>query len=282
MTERPGRHAASGRCGTFDWAFVLDVGLQRPTNEDALLVEPLAWPDDEEPLLLVAVADGLGGEGHGGTASALAIDALKALAEAWRARPAKPDWPSIHADLVEAILGADRHIRDAAMTAGHRPGATTLVAAVIGAEAGLHVYGGDSRLYAFGAEGELLYRTADQSLARIYQEAGRPTKGLHLRNTLFSVLGGREGRLSLEPDATPGEALPAARLLPAACAFLLCSDGLWDVVPEDRLGPFAIAAEVLAMDAAERLADEALAAGGPDNIAVVLIRRVKEGEAEDG
>jgi protein phosphatase len=83
----------------------------------------------------------------------------------------------------------------------------------------------------------------------------------HQRNVLYRALGQGEPN---DPDLTT---FP----LPGGGYFLLCSDGLWGLVPEDVIAQIVIAASDPQL-ACHQLMDAANAAGGTDNITAILVR----------
>ena len=223
-------------------------GLVRQVNEDS--VGALGWLAPAEtptPVSLstrttdpvvVAVADGLGGHPAGAVASRLAVEQLLAAAP----------------DLVgpPAVEGACRRIHARILQAGaarpERTGmATTLVAAVIAADKVIVCHVGDSRVY-YVEPGLVEQLTTDDA------EPGG-------NGALLQVLGGRADA-RLEPHVT---ALP----LDAAARFLLCSDGLHNCIPRNRLR--ALAAEADPLAAVTGLAAAARDAGAPDNVSICLL-----------
>ena len=231
------------------------VGRVRTANEDAVLVA-----DD-----LAAVADGMGGHQAGEVASAETV-AVVGAATGTR---------SIE-QLVAAVHRANRtvNLRAAADTELHGMGTTVCVVGLVDHDgidqiAILNV--GDSRVYLF-ADGQLTRLTEDHSLVEALVREGRLTAEeaeIHpQRNVLTRALG-------VEPLVV----VDAWLLLPAdGDRLLLCSDGLFNEIGEDRI------AELLAEgDAPEvvarRLAVEAEAAGGKDNISTVVVDVTGTGQA---
>ncbi|WP_372399795.1 protein phosphatase 2C domain-containing protein [Azospirillum sp. HJ39] len=283
-----GRRIDEGACGPLSFAWVVDQGTVREANEDSVAVHIVPWWDGTEAVV-AAVADGLGGDGHGGAASVVAAAGIRELAETWADRGAPADWDAAHRALVAAFGAIDDRIRAEAQAAGHRPGATTLVAAVLAPDGFIHAYTGDSRLYHLQAGGGF-YRTRDQSLAQIYLETGRIKSEAEAtqrqRNTLFSTLGGEDGQITVEPEwetvedddgkvSAPIGEQPAFRRLASGDTVLLCSDGLWGVValdePDDGVSEDATAAR-------DRWLQAAIDGGGPDNIGIVVVRVGDGGE----
>jgi len=223
-----------------------DLGLRRETNED----EAHAGPQ------LVAVADGVGGLPAGELASAAAIAALSPLDGA----PA-PDGDALGAlrGTVDAASGriAEMVAQDPALTGM----GTTLTAMWLVDDRIAMVHIGDSRGYLYRA-GDLVQLTRDDSYVQMLVDSGAITPEqarAHPQRSLVSqVLQARPAQPAytvLRPD--PGDRL------------LLCSDGLSDVVTDEQIGQVLRDYPDLE-DCAAELIKLALAAGGPDNITVVL------------
>ncbi len=226
------------------YAGASDVGLVRPGNEDAFLMEP--------PLF--AVADGLGGHRAGEVASTVAVETLFAHAPK-------------HADakgLARAVRAANAAVIEAAEQGRGREGmGTTLTAAMVEGTRIALAHVGDSRAYLL-ARGELVQLTQDHSLVgdmvrsgTLSAEAARVHPN---RSVITRALGSDPNMVA---DAFEVEASPGDRLL-------LCTDGLTGMVED------AAIAEVLRTApspkaAVARLIAAANDAGGHDNITVVVV-----------
>ena len=223
-------------------AALTDIGLHRSTNEDAFVAEP--------PLF--AVADGMGGAQAGEVASRLALDSLvAALAD-------DEPLPAAAGAANQAVYGQSRSDRS-------RSGMGTTLTAVLLGDRRLHfVHVGDSRLYLWRDE-RLTQVTDDHSLVGEMVREGhlsREAAATHPQRSILSRALGTEPRVEI--DAGEVE-------LRAGDALLLCSDGLYSMVPEEN-----IAAVLAAVDdparVARRLVSEAKNGGGHDNITVVVLR----------
>jgi protein phosphatase len=220
-----------------------DVGLVRENNEDAVFASPR----------VVAVADGVGGHAAGEVASSVVINALVHMEKT------RQDGP-LDAALAEAVVAGNA---DLGFVAGRRPDtrgmSTTLTAVALG-----DVYAianvGDSRTYLL-RDGELTQLTRDDSLVQELVEAGQLTEAAARTHPQRSiVLDALDGGPRTAVGVTTAPAQAGDRLL-------LCSDGLTDLVDDDAL------LEALALPreaAADRLVELALAAGGRDNVTVVV------------
>ncbi len=230
-----------------------DPGLVRAGNEDAFF----------HGATVVAVADGLGGHQAGEVASAIAMSAVTALDRRSFQSPIQA-----REALVAAVLEGNRAVLDRAMTDPDCWGMGTTMTA--GALAGgrwvqlAHV--GDSRAYLLRAGQGLRQLTRDQTIVGELVRQGRLTPEQAARHPERSVLTRAVG---LDPDLAV-ETPPPVELEPGD-QVLLCSDGLTDAVDD------APVAEILGAHddgqaACQALVDAAKAAGGPDNITVVLLR----------
>lgn len=228
---------------------VTHPGLVRSTNEDSLLVTDR----------LVAVADGLGGHAAGEIASRLAVDRLRELAE--RPEPTSDD-------VVAAIADANRRILRAADERPERAGmGTTLcgigVVRAGGSEHCLVFNVGDSRVYRH-VERTLIQVTVDHSEVEELRAAGRISPQAARRHPRRNVV-----TRCLGSDPTP---TPDLWVFPpdGPERYVVCTDGLTGEVDD------ATIARVLDEHpepgpAASALLEKALAAGGRDNIAVIVV-----------
>jgi PPM family protein phosphatase len=240
-------------------------GRQRKENEDA-------FGNFIDGRLFV-VADGMGGHNAGAVASALAVDGIEGFFRSYHAEPQQA-WPhpidrslSLAANLLRVgIKVANDNIRAAAAKdrARARMG-TTAVAMAIGEEQLAIAHAGDSRAYRFRAGG-IKRLTRDHSVAE-EMRAARPEMTdeematFAHRNVVTRSLGSKD---EIEP------AIYVNRFQ-IGDVFLLCSDGLWGVVPDGKIA--TIVRGVSDLEAAcQLLIDAANEAGGPDNITALLVR----------
>jgi len=232
-----------------------DVGRVREVNEDDLLAAPPVF----------AVADGMGGHDGGDVASRIAVEELRRLADDGY-DPAAADRA-----VVEALERAQERITAYAekrRAEGHRssPGTTAvgaLLAETEGRPAWLVLNLGDSRCYRLSL-GMLEQVSVDHSLVQHLVDSGEITRAEAAhhpeRHVVTRALGG------------PEVPRPDLFLLPldAAPRLLLCSDGI-----SGMLDDAVIAAVLRDLDdpeeAAERLVEEALHAGGRDNATAVVV-----------
>jgi protein phosphatase len=245
------------------------VGKQRDLNEDSLLLITtiLAGNSGNVPFGLYIVADGMGGHQYGEVASNTAI---RTVADSVLAKfhpylfSLKPEPPeeSFQEMMQSAVADAQKMIQREAPGSG-----TTLTAALILGQQVTIAHVGDSRAYMIYADGRIETITRDHSLVKRLEELGHisPAEAENYphRNVLYRALG--QGEL-LEPDIFT---IP----FPLAGLLMLCSDGLWGVVSEQDFLRIVREAPNL-QRACQNLVAAANAAGGPDNISVVLVQLI--------
>jgi serine/threonine protein phosphatase PrpC len=184
-------------------AALTDIGLHRSTNEDAFIAEP--------PLF--AVADGMGGARAGEVASHLA---LETLVETLAAGAVLHDAALAANERVYQLSRADR---------AHAGMGTTLTVVVLRDDRLEFAHVGDSRLYLW-RDATLEQVTDDHSLVGEMLREGHLTREAALSHPQRSIL---SRALGTEPHVEVDEG--ALELL-AGDAVLLCSDGLYSMVPE--------------------------------------------------
>lgn len=245
-----------------------DPGMVRPNNEDRISTTP--------ELGLAVVADGMGGHQAGEVASGMAVDVVTRHVIEVLSREAHPDKeqrdnrPSIEFRAVgEAIALANTAIFELAQTSPNYAGmGTTIVVTLFHDDMICVGHVGDSRLYRFRND-ELKLMTEDHSLVQELVTRGLITPE-EARNSVNKNLVTR----ALGIEATV-ESQVIEQALQDKDIYLLCSDGLNDVLPDD------VAAQLLMeygndlQDAADRMVAEVNARGAPDNVSVVLVRTGK-------
>ena len=236
-----GRHAKGAM---LSYGSRTDVGLVRDHNEDSLTVTP--------PLF--AVADGMGGHAAGEVASEVDIQSLIAHA------PHTADGD----DLARAVVEANRAVIRAAREGLGRQGmGTTMTAAVLDGPRMVIAQVGDSRAYLLHQD-RLQAVTRDHSLMADLIESGQITpeqaKTHPQRSVITRALGSDPNTL---PDIYEMTVEDGDRLL-------LCSDGLSGMVDDDLLESTLIRVGN-PQKCADTLVEEALAAGGHDNITAIVV-----------
>lgn len=233
-----------------------DPGRLRPNNEDAVRVD--------EVNRLIILADGMGGHQAGEVASRMAVSLMASELGPWLSGPGR------QASVPEALAAmrdcADRVnqaiLRAAASRADYAGMGTTLVFGAFHGGQFLFGHVGDSRAYCW-RQGRLERLTTDHTLLQRQLDAGLLTPAQAARSTgrfLLTRALGVEARVVLELRAlavAPGD------------LYLLCSDGLTDMLGDDRLADLLAQGGDLQAQA-QRLVDGANAEGGRDNVSVVL------------
>ena len=230
-----------------------DVGVKRKMNQDFVYASD--DPVGHLPNLFV-VADGMGGHNAGDYASRCAVETLVSYLEGTQeTRPVSL--------LSGAIQEANRRVVMKAASDRSMEGmGTTIVAAVVEDDCLYVANVGDSRLYLI--DDGICQITRDQSLVEEMVRAGqlrREDARTHPeKNVITRAVGVRE---QLKIDFFDVSLNPGER-------FLLCSDGLSNMVEDDEILRI-VQEEGSLEDAARRLVETANKNGGSDNISVVLV-----------
>lgn len=219
-------------------------GLVRERNEDAILTDPTGR--------LWAVADGMGGYGHGDVASDIVIDSLETIDD--------DDDP---AEALASRLAAANEIMTArAAEPGMGPMGSTVVAAIIVGGRVLIAWAGDSRAYLF-RDGRLRQATRDHSVVQELVDRGEldpdSAENHPQAHVVTRAVGGGD---SFEVEQISLHLSPGDRLL-------LCSDGLTRCVDDVAIAGLLTAA-VTPGEACRDLVRAALDAGAPDNVSVIV------------
>jgi PPM family protein phosphatase len=225
------------------------AGKVRANNEDALLV------GEGRDETLFVVADGIGGFEAGEVASRIAVDVLKELAPG--------------ASFEAAISEANRRILAAGRGDERLSGmGTTVVAVRFGGTRDEPVaqvaHVGDSRAYLLRG-GSLRPVTEDHSLVAELVRSGDLTRDQaaeHPQKNLITRALGADEEVEVDTSVLPVD---------AGDCFLLCSDGLSDMIPETRVGEILAEAPGDPEKPARSLVSAALDAGGADNVTVIVV-----------
>ena len=240
----------AGTTTSLMWGARSDVGCVRSHNEDSYLV---ASP-------LFAVCDGMGGHAAGEVASSIAVETIA------RTSPGTAD----AAQLAAAVEAANAAVIEAAASGIGRPGmgCTATVAYIEGTTIAIaHV--GDSRAYLLH-EGVLTRVTRDHSYVEELVDAGEITADearVHPnRSVITRALGSDPGMYA---DHFTLNIVEGDRLI-------LCSDGLSSMISDSEIEDIAVKSSTAQM-CTDNLVDAALAAGGADNVSVVVVDVVDDG-----
>lgn len=203
------------RCGSMTWYTYSETG-SREVNEDCVGV---AGNDD---CRCFVVADGLGGHGKGEVASRLAVEAFEEV------------FAGTIADLSGAMSSAFLLAQERILAEQRKAGTpfcakTTAAALAICGDTVMWGHIGDSRVYAF-SRFRLKARTLDHSVPQMLALSGeireREIRGHPDRSRLLRALGEQE---------TPKFELTGPMPLKGHRAFLLCSDGFWELIQEKEI-----------------------------------------------
>ena len=243
------------------------VGRQRELNEDSLFTfsSTIAGHSSNPPFGLFIIADGMGGHQYGEVASNTAIRSIsgyimKKFHNSLFSMPSQPVDESLQEIVQAAVMEAQRAVLREAPGSG-----TTVTAALILGQQLTIAHVGDSRAYLLYNEQRMEAVTRDHSLVRRLEELGQITAAeaaVHpQRNVLYRAIGQGE---TLEPDVvtTP---------FPIGGYLLICSDGLWGLVSDDEMRRIVYSAPNI-QRACQDMVASANAAGGPDNISVILVQ----------
>ena len=235
-----------------------DRGLARTNNEDSISLD--------ESCGLAVLADGMGGYNAGEVASSMATALIRAEMVHWLVQASlQPSARDVRQALELSVGNANRAVYEAAMANPAYAGmGTTLVVGVF--QAGRLVLGhiGDSRCYRWRG-GTLARITRDHSLLQEQLDAGLITPAqaaVSLNKNLVTRALGVERSTQLEVNEHKVEAQDL---------YVLCSDGLSDMVDDAVIASILQADAPLAQQAAA-LVNAANAGGGRDNISVLLVK----------
>jgi serine/threonine protein phosphatase PrpC len=230
------------------YALRSDVGLLREGNEDSAYAGPN----------LLVIADGMGGHAAGEVASAVAVAAIAPL-----------DHQNLHdseqmlSALADAVVGASNTLHDMTLADPSTEGMGTTLTAMLwsGAQVAMcHI--GDSRAYLL-RDGDFAQITRDHTLVQSLVDEGRlspAAAATHPQRSL--VMRALQSSTDAEPDLGMREAMIGDR-------YLLCSDGLSDVVTEQTLHKTLVSYSD-PEQAVLQLIDLAIRSGGPDNITCIV------------
>ncbi len=259
----------------FDAYGLTEAGPVRPANEDYILMGrfvknrgglSLRFPADDDFLaaygIVFAVADGVGGERGGATASRVALSAFET--QFYSAEKGEAPIEACRASIEASAARANETVL---RMAAHQPElvgmACTLAGICLIGAGGLVFHAGDSRVYRF-RNGALKQLTQDDSLAMATAESGRMTipeaEASPAAGTITNCIGSRSFTLTIHDLAA----------LRHGDRLLICSDGLHGELRHDQIE--AALGEMSSPEAAANiLLDAAVQAGGRDNVSIICI-----------
>jgi serine/threonine protein phosphatase PrpC len=255
--------------------FACDIGMVRANNEDAMytLFSSQQNAEGNPDFGIFIVADGAGGHESGEIASSVVIRTVveQITHEIYQpmllqhiATESQPI-PPISETLSEAVKLADQRVKEEVPGGG-----STLTAAVIIGDLCHIAHVGDSRAYLLTAddntgEPRIDLLTRDHSVAKRLEEIGQITSSEASNHPeagrLWKIMGLTD---NLEPDIN-------TRRLPGNSHLLVCSDGLWNMVPDDDIMALVLGSAT-PQEATDRLIVAANAQGGMDNISAIVVK----------
>jgi protein phosphatase len=244
-----------------------DVGQVRTNNQDGIgsFMSSFNTAEEMPEFGIFVVADGMGGHHDGEKASAVTVRVvLRYILEhiylgLIQGQDGDSERPTISDVLRDAIQKANQEVAIKVPEGG-----TTVTAATIMGDLTYIAHVGDSRAYVIDKD-KIDHVTRDHSLVQrlIELEQLTPDEAVEhpQRNVLYRAIGQND---NVEVDII-------TRRLGAGARLLLCSDGLWNMVPDEEIRNVVnttpnpqIACEGLVKMANDR--------GGPDNISVIIVR----------
>ena len=232
------------------WGARSDVGCERPHNEDSSRVQ--------SPL--ICVCDGMGGHAAGEVASSIAVETIAKTA------PQSAD----AARLAAAVEAANAAVIEAALNGLGKPGmGCTATCAYIENDTLAIAHVGDSRAYLLH-EGTLIRVTRDHSYVEELVDAGEITADearVHPNRSVITRALGSDPAMYADHFTLHIE---------EGDRLILCSDGLSSMIPDSDIENIATQSST-AQICVDNLVDAALAAGGHDNVTVVVVDLVDDG-----
>lgn len=247
-----------------------DVGRQRTLNEDSLLTLEMdrIMQSQNRPLGVYLVADGMGGHAAGEVASGMIVNTItqKASTELFQTLSQSVSDQDRIQWLQEAVLAANQAVFEKRKAAGTDMG-STLVAAVMDGNKAFVTNVGDSRAYHINAQ-KIEQLSVDHSLVQrlIATNQITPQEARHhpQRNVIYRTIGDKP---KVEVDVSPHTFAVGDRLL-------LCSDGMSGMVEDEQIHKIVMESPT-PQAACDKLIEAANAAGGDDNITVVIVELVQ-------
>jgi len=245
----------------------LDPGIrrkQRP-NEDTVLVTHGVMPSTSsspKPFVLLAVADGMGGPGHGQQASQLAVQSLVEYVSGFlgsQPRTSEAFLPLLSAGVQYANQAVYKRNQQQHTVMG-----TTMTAILVSETTAYVAHVGDSRLYLYRKPIGLVQVTRDHSIvAMLVDEGIIAPDDIYThpkRNQIYRSVG-NEANVEVDTFIVP---------LSAEDILLLCSDGLWEMVRNQQIAAIVSTFMPTPDDTAHALIQAALAGGGEDNVSAIV------------
>jgi serine/threonine protein phosphatase PrpC len=261
-TEGNGRLSAHAVLGKLAWGLVSDPGKVRPHNEDFAHAFAPTTPDDSwdrGPLWIVC--DGMGGHAAGEVASRLATETVM---RSWTEGPAGAPAASLRS----AVRAANTAICEAGMESGRRGMGTTLCAITLAGAEAFIANVGDSRCY----------RVRGDQCDQLTTDHSRVAEMLRMRMLTPEQAAEHPGR-SMLTRSLGADLVVQVDIVKEDVrqddTFVVCSDGLWDVVSRADIAVVGEGLRSLEIPtpaaAAEQLVGTAIERGTADNVTAVVI-----------
>jgi serine/threonine protein phosphatase PrpC len=243
------------------------TGIQRDHNEDTLysMQAILADGDNDLPFGIFIVADGMGGHLNGEIASGCAARKLGEYLLSKLYGPFLSGHPDSGGESTQEVIenGVGEAHREVLRNAPG--GGTTMTTALVIGDQVTIAHVGDTRAYFIYSDGRIQVMTQDHSLVKRLLDLGQIDEKEAIvhpqRNVVYRALGQSE---PFRPDIN-------RYTLPDRGYLMLCSDGLWGSVPDKEVSQIVQSSSHPAIGC-QKLIAAANAAGGPDNISVILVQ----------
>lgn len=254
----------------FEMASATDVGRVRAHNEDSISAEP--------ELGLATLADGMGGYNAGEVASGIAVAMVPA--EIRKLKESQNGQAMSDADVQSMVSAQASKVNTAIFSAAQKDAqyagmGTTLVIAYWHGDRVTVGHLGDSRCYRVRGE-DIRPITRDHSWIQEQIDAGLMTieqsRLSKKRNLVTRACG-------IDPNVVPEV---HTHDVEAGDIYILCSDGLYDMVPDAEMLLTVTSLKANLSLAAQQLIQQANDNGGRDNISVILVRVLKSARATGG
>jgi serine/threonine protein phosphatase PrpC len=242
-----------------DMAAATHRGRLRLQNEDCVAADAAIG--------LAVLADGMGGHNAGEVASRMAVDVITAGIQASVKKAAgQHTRASAESLIANHISQANQRIYEAGQARGEYSGMGTTVVVAFWHERSVSVgHVGDSRMYRLRAR-ELKQLTHDHSLAQEHVDLGllssEEARTAPIRSVLTRTVG-NGSQVTAELNTFP---------VAADDLYLLCSDGLTDMLTDEQISEALISFGTTIQNAADQLIAQANHHGGVDNVSVILAR----------
>ncbi len=238
------------------WGAASDVGRVRKENEDAFVIEP--------DLGLFLISDGMGGHLGGALASKMVADDLPPMIEVGLDKLKGLSPRAVRTFLGKTIGRQNRQLRmEGISESGYKGMGATVAMVLLKSKRAYIANVGDSRIYRF-RNNRIAQINRDHSVVAELLEAGRiepeEAENHHAQGQITQYMGMDE---RAEPYVRSFALKKEDRLL-------LCSDGLTDMLPNRRIAQI-LRSKSEPQAACEALIESANAAGGHDNVTVVVV-----------